>query len=113
MAACLAHDALVIGYDGSQMFGREAVASELGHIFADHRTATYVTKVRSVKPLGSDTALLHACVGMVAPAGAEIIPDRNAIQTVVAHRDHDKWSVTLFQCGRWRWESSPRCRAMP
>jgi uncharacterized protein (TIGR02246 family) len=87
----------VIGYDGSEMFGRDEVASQLGQIFADHRTATYVTKVRSVKQLGPDTALLHAVVGMVPPGGDGIMPDRNAIQTVVAHRDADGWAVALFQ----------------
>lgn len=97
MAAPLANDALMIGYDGSQMRGRDEVASQLGQIFADHRTATYVAKVRSVKRLGSNTALLYAVVGMVPPGGAEIMSDRNAIQTVVAYRDHDAWSVKLFQ----------------
>jgi uncharacterized protein (TIGR02246 family) len=97
VAAPLASDALVIGFDGSQMYGREAVASQLGQVFADHRTATYVAKVRSVKPLGPHTALLHAVVGMVPPGGAQIMPDRNAIQTVVARRGDEGWSVALFQ----------------
>jgi uncharacterized protein (TIGR02246 family) len=77
--------------------GVTKVAWQLGHIFADHRTATYVTKMRSVKPLASDTALLHAVVAMVPPGAKEIMPDRNAIQTVVARRDRDGWSVALFK----------------
>jgi uncharacterized protein (TIGR02246 family) len=97
MAAPLAPDGLVVGFDGSQMVGPEEVATELGRVFADHKTADYVTKVRSVKALGSDAALLHAVVGMVEPGGSEILPDRNAIQTVVAHRGGDGWSVALFQ----------------
>jgi uncharacterized protein (TIGR02246 family) len=97
MAAPFASDALKIGYDGSQMLGPEEIESQLGQIFADHRTATYVTNIRSVKPVGSDAALLHAVAGMVPPDGAEIMPDRNAIQTLVAHRDDDGWSVMLFQ----------------
>jgi len=97
MAATIAPDGLMIGFDGSQMEGREAVASELGRIFADHETATYVTKVRAVKSLSADAAVLHAVAGMVPPGGSEIMPDRNAIQTVVAKRDDDAWSVVLFQ----------------
>jgi uncharacterized protein (TIGR02246 family) len=97
MAAPLAPDGLVVGFDGSQMVGPEEVATELGRVFADHETADYVTKVRSVKPLASDAALLHAVAGMVEPGGSEILPDRNAIQTVVAHRGGDGWSVALFQ----------------
>jgi len=97
MASPIAADGLVIGYDGSQMFGREEVASQLGQIFADHKTAAYVAKIRSVKPVGSDAALLQAVVGMIRPGGAELMPDRNAIQTVVAIRGEDGWRVALFQ----------------
>jgi uncharacterized protein (TIGR02246 family) len=97
MAAALAPDGLVVGFDGSQMVGREEVTTELGRVFADHETANYVTKVRSVRSLGSDAALLYAVVGMVEPGGSEIMPDRNAIQTVVGHRGEDGWSVALFQ----------------
>jgi uncharacterized protein (TIGR02246 family) len=97
MAAAIAPDGLMIGFDGSQMEGPEAIASELGRIFADHETATYVTKVRAVKSLSSDAAVLHAVAGMVPPGGSEIMPARNAIQTVVAKRDDDTWSIVLFQ----------------
>jgi uncharacterized protein (TIGR02246 family) len=97
MAAPLGPDGLMIGFDGSQLQGREAVAAELGRIFADHETARYVTKVRWVKALGADAALLYAVAGMPAPGTSEIMPDRNAVQTLVAHRGEDGWSVALFQ----------------
>jgi conserved hypothetical protein len=97
MSAPLANDAIVIGYDGSQMLGRDKVAGQLSQICAGHRTARYVTKVRSVRSFGSNSALLHAVVDMVPRGGAEITPDRNAIQTVVACRDDDGWCVQLFQ----------------
>lgn len=32
MAAAVAHDGIVIGFDGSQMVGREAVATERAHL---------------------------------------------------------------------------------
>jgi uncharacterized protein (TIGR02246 family) len=70
MAALLAPGGVVIGFDGSQMIGREQVAAELGRIFADHDTASYVTKVRSVTPLGKDAGLLYAVTGMVPPGDA-------------------------------------------
>ena len=97
MTEPLAGDALVIGFDGSQMVGRSNAETELARIFADHRTATYVAKVRSVRRLGADTALLHAVAGMVPPDGEEIMPDRNAVQTVVAAREAGIWRVMLFQ----------------
>lgn len=97
MAETIAQDGLVVGFDGSQMVGREAVATELGRIFADHSTADYVTKVRSVRALGSDTGLLYAVAGMVPPGATEIVPEQNSVQTVVAHRSNGDWTVVLFQ----------------
>ena len=107
MAGALAPDGLVIGFDGSQMFGSNEVAAELGRIFADHQTAAYVTKVRSVMPLGSDAALLHAVAGMVSPEDSEIMPDRNSIQTVVGRRGDDGWLVALFQTTPARFDGRP------
>ena len=107
MAAPVADDGLVVGFDGSQMLGRDQVAAELGRIFADHDTARYVTKVRSVRPLGADAGVLHAVAGMVPPGGAEIMPERNSIQTVVAHRADDDWSVVLFQTTPARFDGRP------
>ena len=60
MAAVIASDGLVIGFDGSQMVGRDEIATRLGQVFSDHQTATYVTKVRATKSLGSSCALLDA-----------------------------------------------------
>jgi uncharacterized protein (TIGR02246 family) len=97
MGAALSDDALVIGFDGSQMVGREQAVTELSGIFADHEVARYVTKVRSVTPLGADVAVLHAVAGMVPPGNSEIKPEQNAIQTVVAQRMAGEWGVALFQ----------------
>ena len=107
MAAPVASDGLVVGFDGSQMFGRDEVATELGRIFADHETATYVTKIRSVKALGPDGALLHAVAGMVPPEGSEVMPDRNSIQTIVAGRGGDGWTVALFQTTPAQFDGRP------
>jgi uncharacterized protein (TIGR02246 family) len=107
MAAPLAPDGLVVGFDGSQMLGPEEVAAELGGVFADHETAKYVTKVRSITPLGRDAALLHAVAGMVPPGGGEIMPDRNAIQTVVGRRDDVGWAVALFHTTPARFDGRP------
>jgi uncharacterized protein (TIGR02246 family) len=107
MAAPVASDGIVVGFDGSQMLGRDQVAAELGRIFADHKTARYVTKVRSVTALGDDAGVLLAVAGMVPPGGAQIMPERNSIQTVVAHRADDEWSVVLFQTTPARFDGRP------
>jgi uncharacterized protein (TIGR02246 family) len=107
MAAALAADGLMIGFDGSQMLGRGEVAAEIGAVFADHDTIPYVTKVRSVTALGPDAALLHAVAGMPAPGSSQIMPDRNAVQTVVARRGDDGWAVALFQTTPARFDTRP------
>jgi uncharacterized protein (TIGR02246 family) len=97
MAAPIAPGALMIGLDGSQLQGRDEIEAELGRIFADHETASYVTKVRAASKPGGDAALLWAVAGMPSPESSEIMPDRNAAQTLVARRDSKGWSVALFQ----------------
>src|SRR5215218_6744428 len=59
-AALFAEDASVVGFDGSQMNGRAAIATELGRIFADHPTSRYVGKIREVRLLTADAAILRA-----------------------------------------------------
>jgi uncharacterized protein (TIGR02246 family) len=107
MAAPVAADGLVIGYDGSQMPGRDAVESELGAVFADHETASYVVKVRSVVPIGDDGAVLHAVAGMIPPGGSELMEERNQIQTVVGRRTESGWEVVLFQTTPARFDGRP------
>jgi uncharacterized protein (TIGR02246 family) len=107
MAAPLAPDGLVIGYDGSQMLGPDAVRNELGAVFADHETASYVVKVRSVMPLGDAGAVLHAVAGMIPPGGSELMEERNQIQTVVGRRGQQDWEVVLFQTTPARFDGRP------
>src|SRR5437764_15127631 len=59
-ATPFAPDGEVIGFDGSQMTGREEIASTLQQIFADHVTAPYVSKVRSVRLLSPEVGMLRA-----------------------------------------------------
>src|SRR5437879_4484038 len=96
-AASFAPDAEVIGFDGSQMTGRAEIASTLSQIFADHVTAAYVSKVRSVRLLGPEVAILRAIVGMVPPGQADLNPAVNAHQTLVAAKREGRWRIELFQ----------------
>ncbi len=96
-AAAFTEDAQVIGFDGSQMSGRAEIASTLQQIFADHLTAPYVSKVREVRLLSPDVALLRAVVGMVPPGQSDLNPQLNALQTLVAVKRDDRWRIALFQ----------------
>ena len=82
-AALFAPEAQVTGFDGSQMTGPAGIASELGAIFAQHRTAAYVAKVREVRSLDATVTLLRAVAGMIPPGASALNPAVNAIQTLV------------------------------
>src|SRR6266704_5158572 len=86
LAAPCTEDAVLIGFDGSQNIGRAEIIATLSQIFADHLTAPYVSKVREVRLLTPDAAILRAVVGMVPPGQFDIAPALNAIQSVVAAR---------------------------
>lgn len=90
-------DGEVIGFDGSQMTGRAEIAATLRQIFADHVTAPYVSKVRSVRLLSPEVAILRAIVGMVPPGQSDLNPAVNAHQTLVAAKRDGIWRVELFQ----------------
>ena len=86
-AALFAPDGHVTGFDGSQMSGPAAIATELGAIFAQHRTASYVAKVREVRSLAPTVTLLRAIVGMIPPGGRALNPAVTAIQSLVLVAD--------------------------
>ena len=96
-ASLFAENSSVVGFDGSQMNSKREIESEISKIFAHHQTAAYVGKVREVRFLSTDTALLRAVVGMVPPGQNDINPVVNAIQSLVAVKDKDIWRIALFQ----------------
>jgi len=96
-AGQFADDGSTVGYDGSQLDGRTAIATELGRIFVDHTPATYVACVRELRTLGSGAVLLRAVAGMVPPNGSAVMPDRHAIQSLVAISESGAPRIALYQ----------------
>ena len=96
-AALFTPDGSVVGFDGSQMNGREQIASELAAIFSSHATASYVAKVREVRLLDTQTALLRAVAGMVPPGTRTINPAVNAVQSLVLVLDANRATIALLQ----------------
>lgn len=94
-AALFTADGSSVGFDGSQMNGREEIASTLGAIFADHQTAAYVAKIREIRPLDGAT-LLRAVVGMIPPGKAELNPAANAVQSLVLVEDAGQFRIALL-----------------
>ena len=96
-AAPIAEDGDLIGFDGSQLIGRSEIVSMLQRIFADHPTAPYVSKVKSVRFLSPEVAVLRAIVGMIPPAQPDLDPNLNALQTLIASKRDGQWRIVLFQ----------------
>ena len=94
--ALFAADGQSVGFDGTQSHGAQ-IAEHLKPIFADHPTAAYVARVREVRAVGPDAAVLRAIVGMVPPGADELKPDVNAVQTLLAERAASGWRIVLLQ----------------
>jgi uncharacterized protein (TIGR02246 family) len=97
MAEPFAEDGEVIGFDGSQLVGRADITSHLQQIFADHPTPPYVGKVRGVRLLGPEVAVLRAVAGMVPIGKTDLDPNLNTHHTIVAVKREGKWRIALFQ----------------
>ncbi len=97
IANLFAEDGNVVGFDGSQMNGREEIGQVLGQIFADHVTAEYIGIVREVVLLSSQIAVLRAVAGMVPPGQSKIDAAVNSIQSLVAQRMEGEWRIALLQ----------------
>ena len=90
-------DGFAIGFDGSELEGRADIAATHKQIFADHQTGAFVGKVRDVRFLNPEVAVLTAVAGMVPPGQSDIDPDRNTVQTLVAVKRNHEWRVAVYQ----------------
>lgn len=97
MADLFAEQGVQIGFDGSKVVGKSKIFSHVAPIFENHPTAPFITKVKSVRPLGTDAAILHAIAGMIPPGKTDIEPNVNAHQTLVAVKQDEGWQIELFQ----------------
>ena len=107
MTDLFAENGNLVGFDGSQINGRSEARTVLSQIFADHQTAAYLGIVKEVRLLSPDVAILRAVAGMVQPGESDINPEVNAVQTLVAVKQQNKWSIALFQNtpARFSWSS--------
>ncbi|PIC56838.1 DUF4440 domain-containing protein [Sporosarcina sp. P12(2017)] len=97
MAELFTEQGIQIGFDGSKMVGREDILSHLASIFENHPTAPFVTKVKDVRAIGTDTAIVQAIAGMIPPGKTDIEPTVNALQTLVTVNKDGNWKIELFQ----------------
>jgi uncharacterized protein (TIGR02246 family) len=86
-----------VGFDGSPIDGKAEIETHLTQIFGSHSTASYLGKIREVRLLTDEVALLRAVAGMVPPGGTDLNPDVNAVQSLVAVRRNAEWRIALYQ----------------
>lgn len=96
-AASMTEDGVIVGFDGTVVETRAAIAQHIGDIFAHHEPPVYVTVTQSVRALGDDVALLHGLAGMPSLLTGEINPTLNSVQMLVVVRRNGVWRIALFQ----------------
>ena len=96
-ALLFASNGSIVGFDGSQVNGQMEIGAHVSEVFSHHQTASYVTIVREVRPIGNEVTLLRANAGMVPPGKDELNPEMNAVQSLLAARKGEKWEIALFQ----------------
>jgi uncharacterized protein (TIGR02246 family) len=87
----------IVGFDGSMVNGQQEIRDHLQQIFADHRVGTYVSKIREVRELAPAVVLVRAVAGLIPDGSADLKPELNAVQSLVAVSVDEKWRVALFQ----------------
>lgn len=97
MANLFADDGEQIGFDGSQSIGQAEIFAHLEPIFKHHRTARFVSKVKSVRFLSQDIAILRAIAGMVPPGQSDINSSVNTHHTLVMQEINGEWKIKLYQ----------------
>jgi uncharacterized protein (TIGR02246 family) len=87
-----AEDGVHVGFDGTYLKGRREIASFHQQIFDRFvKGSRFVWKIRSVRFLTADVALIHAVSGTVMAGQLNIDQERNSIQTLVAIKYGLEW----------------------
>src|SRR5919204_550980 len=90
-AAPFAVDGTVIGFDGSEVDGRDAIASEMTRIFADHETAPYVAKTKSLRLQSGNVVLSsRASPDAVARKTKRLVADEFGLDIDIVVRKRDE-----------------------
>ena len=105
-----ADDGELIGFDGSQTAGRLSIAAEFRKIFGSHRTPLYLALIRSVRPMTTGVAVLHAHAGMIPDGGNDVDPDLLTVHTMVAVDEGGRWRIALLQATPAAWHGRPEAR---
>jgi uncharacterized protein (TIGR02246 family) len=107
-AAPFEEDGDLVGFDGTHIKGRQEIASFHQHLFDMFlKGSRLVGKVRNVRFLASDVAVMHAVGGTVMAGKIDLDPERNSVQTLIAVKRDGKWNLTAFHNTRATYVGRP------
>jgi uncharacterized protein (TIGR02246 family) len=107
-AAPYTDDSDFIGFDGTYMKGRQEIASFHQMLFDKFlRGSRLIGKVRSIRVVTVDVAIMIAVGGTVMAGQSDIEPERNSIHTIVAVKRNNNWYFTAFQNSRAQYIGRP------
>src|SRR5215207_232457 len=108
-ASPFAEDADLVGFDGMHLKGCQEIASFHQQLFDTFvKGSRLVGKIRNVRFLNPNVAIMHAVGGTIMAGQSDIEPERNSIHTLVIMKESDdKWRVTAFQNTRAQYIGRP------
>ena len=108
-AAPFAEDGDLVGFDGTHLKGCQEITSFHQQLFDTYVKGTrLVGKIRSVRFLTSDVALMHVVGGTIMAGQTDKEPERNSVQTLVATKDNKgEWRLAAFQNTRAQYLGRP------
>ncbi len=102
-AAVFAEYGDLVAFDGTYFKGRGEIAPFHQELFDRWLKGTRLLgRVKSVRFLSPDVALMHAVGGTIMRGKSESAPERDSIQTLVAIRRDGEWRLAAFQNTRLR-----------
>jgi uncharacterized protein (TIGR02246 family) len=110
-AAPYCEDSDLVGFDGTHLKGRQEIASFHQQLFDKFlKGSRLVGKIRGIRFLTPDVAVMHAVGGTAMAGQSDIDPDRNSVHTLVAMKrsgDGGKWCLAAFQNTRAQYLGRP------
>ncbi len=108
-AAPFAEEGDLVGFDGMHLRGRQEIVSFHQQLFDTFvKGSRLVGKIRNVRFLTPDVAIMHAASGTIMDRQTEIEPERNSVHTLVAMKGNDgKWRLAAFQNTRAQYIERP------
>lgn len=87
-----------VAFDGTHFEGRQQIASAHQQLFDNFiKGSRLVGKVRNVRLLTPDVAVMHTIGGTIMPGQTDIEPERNSVQVFIVKKGDDgKWRIAIF-----------------